>query len=54
MKIFNRHITEQIEQHILKEEMTVLTDSRQVGKTTLLKTIQQKFDGKGFTTFLEK
>ncbi|MEN8121821.1 MAG: ATP-binding protein [Bacteroidota bacterium] len=51
MKIFKRHLFNDIYRHISQEETTIITGSRQVGKTTLLKNIKDNLERDGENAF---
>lgn len=49
--IFNRNILSLAEKHLGDEEILVLTGARQVGKTVILKKLQEKLNNLGKNTF---
>lgn len=51
MNIFRRHIYNDLRDHISKSEISLLTGSRQVGKTTLLKELSSDLNNQGLFTF---
>lgn len=50
MDILKRDIFNVIKAHLFQDEITILTGSRQVGKTTLLKSLQAELSTDGFKT----
>lgn len=51
MKALKRHLHTKVKAHIYKEEITLLTGSRQVGKTTMLKQLQSELEAEGRKTY---
>lgn len=51
MKVYKRQLFEKIRTHVFKDEITVLTGSRQVGKSTLLKQLNVELQKDGFSCF---
>lgn len=50
MKVYKRRLYQKLKTHIFKDEVTVLTGSRQVGKSTLLKNLNEELTTEGFST----
>lgn len=51
MKIIRRDIIPVLKNHIYNNEITILTGSRQVGKTTLVKELQKELETEGLRSF---
>jgi predicted AAA+ superfamily ATPase len=50
MKMIKRFIEEALQAHLKRKEITLLIGPRQVGKTTLMRSLQQKLEGRGGKT----
>lgn len=48
--LINRHLFHDLQEHLSKPEITLLTGPRQSGKTTLLRLLQEKLASSGSRT----
>ncbi len=51
MKVYKRKLFDALRTHVFKDEVTVLTGSRQVGKSTLLKQLNDELTKEGFSCY---
>lgn len=51
MEILKRNIFNEVKAHIFQEEVTILTGARQVGKTTLLKSLKNSLNIEGYINY---
>ena len=51
MEILNRTIFNELKAHVFKDEISIITGSRQVGKTTLLKSMLKDFEKAAYHAF---